>query len=191
VRLGFLNIDALSDACAAIRLYKMAVEIDPFPSPVSFEGIGTALEAAGGNKRDLDHLKEAAKAYRKAIKYNNKSLTLFYMAVAMERLGQTDESEPIFKSLQRSETPASCLVDSWGYVRWHTRNTEAAILNVHRGTRDMLKLALDAAMPLIDHQRENRAQGLVCEFGVGSGKSLRMTQEILPLNIEINGFDTL
>lgn len=49
----------------------------------------------------------------------------------------------------------------------------------------MLKLALDAAMPLIIHQRENRAQGLVCEFGVGSGKSLRMTQEILPLNIEI------
>jgi len=190
VRLGFLNIDALSDACAAIRLYKMAVEIDPFPSPVSFEGIGTALEAAGGNKRDLDHLKEAAKAYRKAIEYNNKSLTLFYMAVAMERLGQTDESEPILKSLQRSEMPASCLVDSWGYVRWHTRNTEAAILNLHRGTRDMLKLALDAAMPLIDHQRENRAQGLVCEFGVGSGKSLRMTQEILPLNIEINGFDT-
>lgn len=95
----------------------MAVEIDPTPSPVSFEGIGTAQEAAGGNKRDLDHLKEAAKAYRKAIEYNNKSSTLFYMAVAMERLGQTNESEPILESLQRSEAPASCLVDSWGYVR--------------------------------------------------------------------------
>ena len=55
----------------------------------------------------------------------------------------------------------------------------------------MLKLALDAAMPLIENQRENRAQGLVCEFGVGSGKSMRMTQEILPLDIEMHGFDTL
>jgi hypothetical protein len=55
----------------------------------------------------------------------------------------------------------------------------------------MLKLALDAALPLIEHQRENRAQGLVCEFGVGSGKSMRMTQEILPLDIEMHGFDTL
>lgn len=55
----------------------------------------------------------------------------------------------------------------------------------------MLKLALDAAMPLIEHQRENRARGLVTEFGVGSGKSMRMTQEILPLDIEMHGFDTL
>jgi hypothetical protein len=55
----------------------------------------------------------------------------------------------------------------------------------------MLKLALDAAMPLIEHQRESRARGLVTEFGVGSGKSMRMTQEILPLDIEMHGFDTL
>ena len=55
----------------------------------------------------------------------------------------------------------------------------------------MLKLALDAAMPLIENQRENRAHGLVGEFGVGSGKSMRMTQEILPLDIEMHGFDTL
>ena len=55
----------------------------------------------------------------------------------------------------------------------------------------MLKLALDAAMPLIERQRENRAHGLVCEFCVGSGKSMRMTQEILPLDIEMHGFDTL
>ena len=75
--------------------------------------------------------------------------------------------------------------------RWHTRNTDPALLNLHRGTRDMIKLALDAAMPLIENQRENRAQGLVCEFGVGSGKSMRMTQEILPLDIEMHGFDTL
>lgn len=57
-------------------------------------------------------------------------------------------------------------------------------LNVQRGTYDMLKIALDAAMPLI------KQGGLVCEFGVGSGKSLRMTQELLPLDTPIHGFDT-
>jgi tetratricopeptide (TPR) repeat protein len=96
---------------------RMAMEVDPIPNPVSFSGIGTALEASGGNKRDLDHLKEAVKAYRKALEYSNKSSTKFYMAVALERLGQTEESEPILESMQRSEAPASCLVDSWGYVR--------------------------------------------------------------------------
>ena len=119
----------------------MATEIDPIPSPVSYKGIGTALEAAGGNnEHDLDHLRKAVVAYRKALETSKKSTTMFYMAVALERLGETNESEQILESMRRSEAPASCLVDSWGYVRWHTRNTEAALLNLHRGTRDMLKL---------------------------------------------------
>ena len=97
--------------------HRMAMEADPIPNPVSFSGIGTALEASGGNGRDLDHLKEAVKSYRKAIEYSNKSSTNLYMAVALERLGQTEESESILESMQRTEAPTSCLVDSWGYVR--------------------------------------------------------------------------
>jgi hypothetical protein len=190
VRLGFLNTDALSDPKAAIRLYTMATLIDPIPSAVSFKGTGTALEAAGGNGRDLEHLKEAVVAYRQALDRHPKPSTAFSMAVALERLGETERSDAILTSLQRSEAPISSLVDSWGYVRWHTRKLPPAQLNLHRGTRDMLKLALDAAMPLIEQQRQNKACGLVCEFGVGSGRSLRMTQEILPLDIAIHGFDT-
>ena len=169
----------------------MAAEIDPFPSPESFKGIGTSLEAAGGNGKDLEHLKEAVEAYRKAREIANKASITFYMGVALERLGKIDEAQQLLEIIQRSEADVSCLNDSWGYVRWHTRNTVPAKLNLHRGTRDMLKLALDAAMPLIEQQRQNRAQGLLCEFGVGSGKSMRMTQEILPLDIEMHGFDTL
>eukprot|EP00531_Pseudo-nitzschia_arenysensis_P006922 CAMPEP_0116121056 /NCGR_PEP_ID=MMETSP0329-20121206/3499_1 /TAXON_ID=697910 /ORGANISM="Pseudo-nitzschia arenysensis, Strain B593" /LENGTH=458 /DNA_ID=CAMNT_0003614855 /DNA_START=51 /DNA_END=1430 /DNA_ORIENTATION=+ len=190
VRLGFISAEALSDANAAVRLYAMAAEIDPFPSPESYKGIATSLEAAGGNGQDLDHLRLAVENYRKALAKANKASILFYMGVALERLGETEEAEPILEIIQRSEAPISCLNDSWGYVRWHTRNTNPALLNLHRGTRDMLKLALDAAMPLIEQQRQNRAQGLLCEFGVGSGKSMRMTQEILPLDIEMHGFDT-
>lgn len=48
----------------------------------------------------------------------------------------------------------------------------------------MLKVALQAAMPLI------KQGGLVLEFGVGSGRSVRMTQELLPLDVAIHGFDT-
>jgi hypothetical protein len=191
VRLGFLNMDGLSDPKAAIRLYTMATVIDPMPSSVSFRGIGTALEAAGGNGQDLEHLEGAVTAYRQALDRGvSKPSTTFFMAVALERLGKTEAAESIMKNLRRSEAPISCLVDSWGYVRWHTRKVPAAQLNLHRGTRDMVKLALDAAMPLIEQQRENKAYGLVCEFGVGSGRSLRMTQEILPLDISIHGFDT-
>ena len=74
-----------------------------------------------------------------------------------------------------------CLVR---YSSQHPEKIPDEELNVHRGTYDMLKIALQAAMPLI------KQGGLVCEFGVGSGRSIRMSQELLPLDVTIHGFDT-
>jgi hypothetical protein len=192
VRLAFLNHDALSDPEAAINLYQMAIDMDPVnPSAVSFMGLGESLEAAGGNGKDLTHLERGAEAYRGALKLNNNSAnTRFALSVVLERMGKTEEADELMTTLQRQEAPISCLVDSWGYVRWHTRKTLPESLHLHLGTRDMLRLALDKAMPLIRQQRHNKAHGMVCEFGVGSGRSLRMIQEILPLDIHIHGFDT-
>jgi Macrocin-O-methyltransferase (TylF) len=177
VRLAFLSHDALGDAKAAYRLYREAAKIDPNPSAVSFDGMGTALEASFGS------LSEAVICYRQAHKMRpNNRVFLFHLAVALERLGEVEESEQLMETLRRSEMRDSCLVDSWGYVRWHTRKHNP--INLHRGTRDMLQIALDAAQPLLVKNN------LVCEFGVASGRSLRMTQELLPLDIEIHGFDT-
>lgn len=163
-----------------------------------------------------DKMEKAVDAYREAVRigsaggiYNNGEI-LFHLAVALEvslyvihaldpnygifsssslsnskRLGDMEESEKIMETLRRGEANLSCLVDSWGYVRWHTRRTEPSRLNLHRGTRAMLQIALDAAQPLLQHD-----DGLVCEFGVASGRSLRMTQEMLPLDVPIHGFDT-
>lgn len=190
VRLAFLNDEALGDPKAAIRLYTMATEIDPTPSAVSYKGLGNSIEASGGSGVDLEHLKEASLAYRRALDRSHDPLTSFFMAVVMERLGKKELSEAMLDSLQRTEAPISCLVDSWGYVRWHTRKIPPTELNLHRGTRAMLQLALEAAMPLIEQQRQNKSHGLVLEFGVGSGRSMRMTQEIVPLDVQIHGFDT-
>jgi Macrocin-O-methyltransferase (TylF) len=183
-RLGFLDVDALSDPKAAVRLYTMATQIDPKPSAVAFRGIATALEASGGNGQDMSHLENAVDAYREALDRSSAPNDLFALAVALERLGQAEEADELLESLQRCEAPISCLVDTWGYVRWHTRKVNPLHLNLYRGTRCMIKLALDAAMPLIEQG------GLVCEFGVGSGRSMRMTKEILPLTVRVHGFDT-
>ena len=182
LRLGFLNQDALGDANAAVRLYKESAIIDPIPSAVSYDGMGESLEASGAGTK----LREASDAYRKALQVSpDKRPVQFRLAVALERLGEPEEAERLFEILRRSESTYSCLVDSWGYVRWHTRNIPCRALNLYRGTRDTLELALTAAMPLIDKG------GLVCEFGVGSGRSLRMAQEILPLDATLHGFDTV
>jgi len=181
LRLGFLSLDALGEAKAAVRLYKEATVVDPIPSSVSFDGIGQSLEAAHGGRS----LSEAIEAYRKALQLSPGSKkTIFKLAVALDRLSQETEADELMEQLRRSESVYACLVDSWGYVRWHTRNIPMEELNLYRGTRDMLDIALQAAMPLIE------MGGLVTEFGVGSGRSIRLTQELLPLDVPIHGFDT-
>jgi hypothetical protein len=125
--------------------------------------------------------------HNKHVIHNNKLLytTNASHMTTTQRLGESSEAEEIMSTLRRGESNLSCLVDSWGYVRWHTRRTAPPLLNLHRGTRAMLQIALDAAQPLLQHD-----DGLICEFGVASGRSLRMTQEMLPLDVEIHGFDT-
>ena len=107
---------------------------------------------------------------------NNKQSTTHRNKI--QRLGEVEESEKIMESLRRGESNLSCLVDSWGYTRWHTRRTNPYHLNLHRGTRAMIQIALEAAQPLLQHD-----DGLVCEFGVASGHSMRMTQELLRATI--------
>lgn len=183
VRLGFLNYDALGDPNAASRLYKEATLIDPLPSSVSYDGMGQSLEASGAG----ENLQKATDAYRKALEASSGTNrhVMFRLAVTLDRLGEAKEANDIFDSLRRDEYEYACLVDSWGYVRWHSRKIPPNQLNIYRGTRDMLEIALKAASPLIEQG------GLVCEFGVGGGRSMRMTQEILPLNTTIHGFDTV
>ena len=146
---------------------------------MSFHGLGVSVEASHGD------LSEAVAAYREALRLTPyKAKVRFDLAVALERLGLTEESEPLMERLRRSEAPVSCLVDSWGYVRWHTRKVKRADLNLHRGTRATLRIGLDAAAPL------TLRGGFVCESGVGSGRSVRMLRETLPLHVPIHGFDT-
>jgi hypothetical protein len=181
IKLAYLSNDCLGDAKAAARLYRYATMVDPEPSAIAYDGMGTCMEGSGGN------LNEAVAAYRQALRISpNDALVLFHLAVALDRLGQNlKESEEIMEYLRRSEAGIACLVDSWGYVRWHTRRIPNTDLNLHRGFRAMLQLGLDASKALIGNTK-----GLVCEFGVGNGRSLRMIQEMLPLEYPIHGFDT-
>jgi tetratricopeptide (TPR) repeat protein len=182
--LGSLNADALKNPMAAVRLYRLAAAM--VPSADSYDGMGRCLEAAtAGNG-----LREAVDCYRRAAQLDPENRHVqFHLAVALDRLSKQDpsleqEARDLLEQLQRQEAVHSCLVDSWGYVRWHTRKCSDTDLNLYRGARDMFELAAEGAGPLL------RRGGLACEFGVGSGRSLRMTREVLPLDRPIHGFDT-
>jgi len=192
VRLAFLSHDALSDPKAALRLYKEAAIIDTDnPSADAYDGIGTCIEACFGD------LEEAVEAYKLALRIcrdrgldggdggGDDGNVRFHLGLALERLGRVEEAEEIMEDLRRSEAKDACLVDSWGYIRWHTRRIPNKEQNLYLGTRNMLQIGIDAAMDLVKNQN-----GLVCEFGVASGRSMRMMQELLPLETRLHGFDT-
>ena len=116
IRLGFLNMDALGDANAAVRLYKEASVVDPVPSPFSYEGLANALEASGGG----ENLELALEAYQKATSLDPSLMkALFNMAVVLDRLGRTEEAEQIFEQVRRSESECVYRIsnahDYWNY----------------------------------------------------------------------------
>eukprot|EP00979_Chaetoceros_neogracilis_P005432 scaffold991_cov279-Chaetoceros_neogracile.AAC.12 len=196
LRLAFLSHDALSDAKAALRLYKEAAVLDTTnPSAEAYDGIGTSIEACLGDLGDAVEAYETAlrileKDDEERVAYpygidDNAGFVKFHLSVALERLGRVEEAEEIMEGLRRSESKYACLVDSWGYIRWHTRRIETKELNLYLGTRDMLRIGLDAASDMLQDQK-----GLVCEFGVAKGRSMRTMQELLPLETPLHGFDT-
>lgn len=182
IRLADLSHDAMGDPKAATRLYRDAVRIGPSPSAISYDGIGRSIEASTGGK----DLEQAVKAYRQALEVDDCTGEMrFHLAVALERLGKREEADEIMEELRRSEMNLASLVDSWGYVRWHSRRVDDDDLKLYLGSRSMFHIGIDAAMEMVEQDK-----GLVCEFGVATGRSLRMIQEILPLETSLHGFDT-
>lgn len=181
IRLAHLSHDAMGDSQTSARLYQQASQIDP--SMVSWHGVGNSLEAYDGTGSE-DCLVSAIDAYRRALElsHGNNNRLMLDLAVALDRSGEIDESKQLMEELRVTDHGSS-LVDSWDYVREHTSKHIRS--NLQRGTRDMLQLALDQALPMI-----SKSNGLVCEFGVASGRSIRMTREILTPEVTVHGFDT-
>ena len=166
VRLAHLNHDALGDSLAGSRLYQESLAVDYSPSAVSFDGLGTCVEAASGDRATAIDYYERAASISPGL-----GNVAFHLAVAYEREGRAMDAKALFDSMrERGGQGANSLVDSWGYVRWHMRKRSSD--NLHRGTREMLRVALDVARPLVEKG------GMVMEFGVMKGRSIRMLAEV-------------
>jgi tetratricopeptide (TPR) repeat protein len=219
--LGYLYFDAMDDPTAAIRIYKQVNLIDPshrfyLSTSVSWDGVGVAMEAAAAATMTATthhtkfYLMDAIQAYREAlVRQPDNSRVQFHLAVALDRcaeegpsstaidattqLSPKDEASDIFEQLRRSaDAMQACLVDTWGYVRWHMRKqlqSTTQIVNLYRGTRAMLQFAVAATIPLLlerkqqfsSNDKDYLENALFCEFGVGSGRTLRLTRDVLPI----------
>eukprot|EP00522_Entomoneis_paludosa_P015811 CAMPEP_0172453126 /NCGR_PEP_ID=MMETSP1065-20121228/10587_1 /TAXON_ID=265537 /ORGANISM="Amphiprora paludosa, Strain CCMP125" /LENGTH=498 /DNA_ID=CAMNT_0013205295 /DNA_START=12 /DNA_END=1508 /DNA_ORIENTATION=- len=73
-------------------------------------------------------------------------------------------------------------VESWNYVLQHPPTTSTNVWHqrLFSGTATLLQDALQAARP----------DGLICEFGVFHGKSIRLLASLVDASTTIDGFDT-
>lgn len=99
-------------------------------------------------------------------------MSQFYKAVALEMSGEYAEDE--FATLAHNDPEISAWLDSWTYVKSHS-DLDTEIINI---SFDMLDHALSAA----------RSEGLVLEFGVRHGHSIRHIAD--HVNGAVFGFDS-
>ena len=185
-RLGFLHLDALGEPRMAVRYYEMAMELDP-AHPSSLQFLATALEASIEGNDEIATLDRVKEIYSRALVQSQKNCPSrklqFMYAITMERLGDSLDAETFHN---RPISNRQDLLESWQYILQQTQQKNSNLTsNLARGTRSMIQIALDAAQPLIQERK-----GLVCEFGVATGRSIRMTREIVDPSVAIHGFDT-
>jgi tetratricopeptide (TPR) repeat protein len=179
----------------AVKAYRQALEFDPGNAKVRFH-LAVALERLGASTTstaatvttttttapttaaDSETSKVSGGVVLDGTTTDDDSSTI---STSGSSSSYSEEADGILDALRREPIDHSCLVDSWGYVRYHTRKIRP-YPNLYQGTREMLELAINHALINDD--------ALICEFGVGSGRSLRLLQEIVELSQQIHGFDT-
>ena len=112
---------------------------------------------------------------------------IFFRAVTRALLGHDQEAEDGFAALPVEN---QYMVDSWKYVAAAhypqeqrlqvQRNDRQEVGRLFTGTYTILEEALSAA----------RSDGLVCEFGVFHGKSIRIIASMVGPQVPVDGFDT-
>ena len=118
---------------------------------------------------------EAANILQTAITINKEhSLARFYLGVALDELGRSDEAIMTFAGLNKKNPIDQSKLKSWEYIKKNRTEKTKMLPNSH----ETLKFALDQA-PLT---------GLICEFGVRHGESLRFISELT--NNTVHGFDS-
>ena len=98
-----------------------------------------------------------------------------HLAVMLEYAGESEAAARIFRALPPLTPSSRALADSWNYIKSKAAPNLARLIGV---ANDAFRIGLDNAVP----------QGLVLEFGVRFGVSIRQIAELAQQ--EVHGFDS-
>ena len=159
---------ALTDTGAieeALHAYQRAIACDPaFEEPLF--NVHTVLLDLGKNEAAVDALKKVCNLDPKNPAYS------FFLGMLEEYLDKDGKQSPRLNTLSDNKQIAAEL-ESWAYIK--TQHRSALLLGTNTKT---IELALAQA----------KLEGLVLEFGVYNGKSIRNIASIV--NTQVHGFDS-
>lgn len=152
---------------------------------------GICLDSVGQSK-------EARACYERSLKLMNCDAdfqTMMFLCINLYRskegrvCGADDFEEQQYSALlaKIESSPCSYLASSWAYILNPISSDKGnekiwALPSIHYFTYDMVKLAVS--------QTTSSSPGLVLEFGVCFGKTIRMMADLFPEDQPIYGFDT-
>jgi tetratricopeptide (TPR) repeat protein len=159
---------ALTDTGAieeALHAYQRAIACDPaFEEPLF--NVHTVLLDLGKNEAAVDALKKVCNLDPENPAYS------FFLGMLEEHLDKDGKQSPRLNTLLDNKQIAAEL-ESWAYIK--TQHRSALLLGTNTKT---IELALAQA----------KLEGLVLEFGVYNGKSIRNIASIV--NTQVHGFDS-
>ena len=112
----------------------------------------------------------------------------FFRAVAKALLGHDQEAEADFAAL-----PVECqyMVDSWKYIAAVHYPQEQRLQGVQPNDQQEVGRLFTGPYTILEEALASaRPDGLVCEFGVFHGKSIRIIASMVGPQVPVDGFDT-
>ncbi len=138
---------------------------------------GICLDSIG--RHDLARI-----CYQNALELNDADHeAMIHLCINLHRSGPSKREIDLMGALlgKVESSPSSYVASSWKYISEETNVWNN--YSVHYFTYDMMKLAMDSA------KSDSLKNGLILEFGVYFGKTIRMMANNFPDDI-IHGFDT-
>jgi len=151
----------------AIQAYKKAIALDPHNIDALYN-----LHAALIDLKDLSGTIDCLVQIVKLAPHDQDAL--FMLAMLYDTQGQSALAEDCFKQLQNANPVIQARLDAWDYLKTHAK----PLPPVTGSIIETFKIAVDAA----------NNKGLVLEFGVRHGNSIRQLAELAQQ--DIHGFDS-
>jgi tetratricopeptide (TPR) repeat protein len=162
-----LALQQLGQLDEAVTSYNKALSIKPGFAEAHFNQHATLI--------DPMDMAPSIESMKKAVNINPFNISYrFYLGMMLDYLGRSQEATPHFDMIEATDIANCAYLDAWNYIKSYNN----PLLPITGSSIEAFKIGMKAAVD----------EGLVLEFGVRFGTSIRLISELVEQ--EVHGFDS-